>query len=207
MSLEKAIKEHALDYFNVVSGYPISENESLLILGLESNPQRDLDYFEKNNNRLAMKGFEKHVKPRLERIINSFTELRISSEPIGKMGYCLKGTPDFINYKTIAIKTGLGKRGKNSLIINHLFGPRLRFAVLKLNIRLEVPQDYRDEESPFCKDCSICIDECPEKILESYRMVDVTKCLSNIINNPTLIEGKPVNMCDICLNRCPANNI
>ncbi len=207
MSLTEIILDHALNFFDVASGYPISMNESLLILGLESTPQRDLDYFEKFNNRLIMKGFKTHVKSKLEGIINRASELGISTKLVGKYGYVLKGSSDFINYKTMAIRTGLGKRGKNSAIINHAFGSRLRFAVLKLTTLLENHKDYIEKKSSFCKDCSICIDECPEQILKPYRMTDATKCLSNISNNPAVMEGKPVSMCDICLKRCPANKI
>jgi len=207
MNLTEEILDVALTYFDVAGVYRMSTIESALILGLESIPRRNLDDFEKINNILVMKGFAEYVQPGLEAIINRLKELDISAEVIGKYGYTLKGATDFINYKQAAIKAGLGKRGKNTVVLNLVFGSRLRFAALKLDTVLETTIDNPDEESPFCKDCSICIDECPVRILEPYRMLDATKRLANTTNNLALIRDKQVILCDLCLNKCPANEV
>jgi epoxyqueuosine reductase QueG len=209
MNLTKKILDYALNCFNVAGAYPISTAESYLILGLESTPQRNLDEFEKINNRLVMKGITEYIQPRLEIIINRLKESGILAEPIGKYGYASHyaslGTINLISLKHFAIKVGLGKRGKNTVVLNSTFGSRLRFAALKVDVLFETTKDNLDEESPFCRDCSICIDECPVNILEPYRMIDDTKCLSNITNNATVIKDKKLIMCDICLKKCPVN--
>ncbi|MFC1865887.1 4Fe-4S double cluster binding domain-containing protein [Chloroflexota bacterium] len=207
MNLTEQILKYSLTIFDVASAYPISATESCLILGLESTPQRNLDDFSKNNRRLSMNGFAQYVQPGLESIITRLKESGIAAKTIGKYGYTLKGSADFINYKKVAIKNGLGKRGKNTVILNPIFGSRLRFAALKLDTLLETTKDNPDEESSFCKDCSICIDECPVNVLKPYRMIDTTKCLSNIISNVAVVKYKKVFTCDICLKKCPANQI
>jgi epoxyqueuosine reductase QueG len=207
MNLVEQILGYSLIYFDAASIYPISTNESVLIIGLESTPQRNLDDFRKTNNRLLLKGFSEYIQPGLVSIINRLKESGIAAKTIGQYGYALKGRVDFINYKNIAIKTGLGKRGKNTLVLNPVFGSRLRFAALKMGIQMEDTKDCLEEESPSCRDCSICIDECPINVLEPYRMIDFSKCLSNTKRNLAVIDIEEVIMCDICLKKCPANQV
>ena len=211
MNLTQKILDYSLHYFDIAGIYHISTSGSCLILGLESKLQRNLDDFYITNNRLVMRGFAEYVKPALDSIVTRLKESGIEAEPIGKYGYSSRyassGTTTFINLKNVAIKAGLGKRGKSTVVINPVFGSRLRFSALKLETPLETNKDDPDEESPFCKDCSICIDECPVNILEPYRMGDDTKCLSNITHNAAVIKDKKVILCDICLNKCPANQI
>jgi ferredoxin len=205
MNLTEQILDYSLTYFDDAGVQPISATESALILGLESTLQYNLDNFRKINNRLIIKGFAAYVQPSLESIIIRLEELGILARPIGKYGYVLNGAAEFINYKNIAIKAGLGKRGKNTVVLNSLFGSRLRFAALKLDTLLETTKDNLDDESPFCKDCSICIDVCPVNVLEPYQMINSNKCLSN--TNVAAINIEKVTMCDICLKKCPANKI
>ena len=207
MNLTEKILSYALTYFDVAGVYNPLNSKSVLMLGLESTSQRNLDEFEKIDDRLHMTGFAKYVQPGLTLILNGLKEKGVIASVIGKYGYALRGSIDFINYKHAAVKAGLGKRGKNTLVINPVFGSRLRFAALKLDALLEAAEDNPDEESPFCRGCSICIDECPVNILEPHRMLDTTKCLSNITGNVASTKGKRVVMCDICLNRCPANRL
>jgi epoxyqueuosine reductase QueG len=147
-----------------------------------------------------MYGFEKHAAPRLESLLEYIRSGGFSAEPIGRYGYPLKGE---INLKEAAIRTGLGMRGKNTVVLHPEYGPRLRFMAVRTDAPLEslVGTEQADEESPFCRECSICIDECPINALEPYRMPDPSICLSNI--TPKTEEGRSI-LCDICLYRCPA---
>jgi ferredoxin len=204
MNLTEQILSYARTYFNVAGVYRISTTGSALILGLESTPQRNLDEFRHTGNKLFLRGFAEYVQPGLESILNRLEEEGIAAKAIGQFGYVSQGTVDFISYKNAIIKAGLGKRGKNTVVLNPVFGSRLRFAALKLDTLLDTTKDNPDAESPFCQDCSICIDECPVNILEPYRMLDATKCLSNVTS---IVKGKQVIMCDICLKKCPANQV
>lgn len=211
MAIENKILDCSLSYFDVAGLSSISNLESCLILGLESKEQRDLDDFRKINQGLIQQGFAKYIQPRLESIVSALKELGILAKPIGKYGYssirASSTANNFINMKHTAIKAGLGKRGKNTVVINPIFGSRLRFAALKLDTFLEASEDLSDEESPFCKDCSICIEECPVTVLEPYRMIDAPKCLSNITNDMAILKDQKVILCDICLKKCPANKV
>ncbi|MFC1930238.1 4Fe-4S double cluster binding domain-containing protein, partial [Chloroflexota bacterium] len=114
-------------------------------------------------------------------------------------GYPRKGE---FNLKEAAIKAGLGKRGKSTVVLHPKYGPRF------MAIKTDSPPDslvgvvQPEEESPVCHGCSICIDACPVNALEPYRMPDTSICLSN--SSVMTEEQERLIPCDICLHLCPA---
>jgi len=200
MTLDQQITGYAESLFDVVGISRLSSGESLLILGLESTPERNLDEFGHPDGHFQMYGFEKHVAPRLKVLLDFIRSQGFSAEPVGRYGYPLKGE---VNLKKEAIRTGLGRRGKNTIILNPRYGPWLRFMVVKTDAPLEPKADLAqaEEENPVCHGCSICIDACPAGALEPYRMPDISICLSNITKMTE--EGRSI-LCDLCLELCPA---
>jgi len=200
MNVAQQITEHAGSLFDVVGISRLPSGDSLLILGLESTPERDLDEFGRVDGKFQLYGFEKHVEPRLESLLNFIRSQGFSAEPIGRYGYPLRGE---VNLKVEAIRAGLGKRGKSTVVLHPKYGSRLRFMAVKTDALMQPTGDLAqaEEENPLCSGCSICIDACPVKVLEPYRMTDVSCCLSNI--TPKTEEGRSI-LCDICLHLCPA---
>ena len=129
MTIAQQILEYAGSLFDVVGANRLSNTESLLILGLESTPERDLDEFGHSGGNFQIHGFRKHVKPRLESLLKFIRNQGFSAEPIGRYGYPLEGE---INLKEQAIRAGIGKRGKNTVVLHPKYGTRLRFASLPL---------------------------------------------------------------------------
>lgn len=198
----------ALECFDVAGVYNVPDQGSNLILGLETRPERDLDDFGKKDRGIELFGFAKYVQPGLEQVAGKLEKLGVTANILGKYGYALRGEAGFFNYKIAAIKAGLGKRGKNTLVINPVFGSRLRFAALRLDTILETALDEpEDELSPLCRDCSICIDECPLHILKPCSLMDTAGCVSNIAGDVAEVKDNRFVLCDICLHRCPANSI
>ena len=186
MTVASQIVEKAGSLFDVVGVSRLSRGESLLILGLESTPERNLDEFGHVGGNFQMHGFEKHVKPRLESLLNFIHGRGFSAEPVGRYGYPLRGE---VNLKREAIRLGLGKRGKSTVVLHPKYGPRLRFMAVRTDAPLEpVSSVQADEENPVCRQCSICIDACPVNALEPYRMPDASICLSNI--TPVTEDGR-----------------
>ncbi|MFX0069138.1 MAG: 4Fe-4S double cluster binding domain-containing protein [Candidatus Hodarchaeota archaeon] len=78
--------------------------------------------------------------------------------------------------KRLAQLAGLGSFGKNTLIINPIYGPWIRFATILTNAEMA-------EDNPFdrdlCGDCKACIEECPVGALTPYKLDDA-KCLVGI---------------------------
>jgi epoxyqueuosine reductase QueG len=194
------IVEKARSLFDVAGVSRLDNGNNLLILGLESTPERDLDDFGHVGGEFRIYGFEKHVQPRLDELIG-FIELNgYSAEMAGRIGYPLKGE---INLKREAIRNGFGIRGKSTVVLSPEYGHRLRFMGVITDIPFDIPDTgpFLEEENPVCEGCLICIDSCPVNALEPYRMPDPSICLSNI--SPVDEEGRSI-LCDICLKLCPA---
>lgn len=200
MTVARQIVDYARRLFDVAGISGLSSSGSLLILGLESTPERNLDEFGHLDGKFQMYGFEKHVKPRLESLLNFIRGKGFFAEPIGRYGYPLKGE---VNLKEEAIHAGLGKRGRSTVVLHSKYGPRLRFIAIRTDapLGLLTGSTFADEENPVCDECSICIDVCPTKALESYRMPDALLCLSNI--TPVDEDGLSI-LCDKCIHLCPA---
>lgn len=196
----RQITDYAGRLFDVVGSSRLSSGDNLLILGLESTAGRDLDEMGHLDGVFHLYGFKKHVGPRLELIINFIRGQGFSAELVGRYGYPLFGE---VNLKEEVIRAGLGKRGKSTVVLHPKYGHRLRFMVIRTDAPLEplVDSTFAEEENPVCNGCSICIDACPTKALEPYRMPDISLCLSNI--TPVTEDGRSV-LCDICLHLCPA---
>ena len=197
----RAIVDHAESLFDAVGINRLADGNLLLILGLESTEDRNLDEFGRLNGEFQIYGFEKHVKPRLESLVNIISVNGFSAKPLGRYGYPRKGE---FNLKEEAIRAGLGKRGKSTVVLNPGYGPRLRFMAIRTDAPLEplINSPLPDEGSPFCSGCSICIDICPVQVLEPYSMPDTSLCLSNV----DMMGGEESHIvpCDICLHQCPA---
>ena len=200
MTVAQQIVDQAGSLFDVVGVSWQSGGDKLLILGLESTPERNLDEFGHVAGKFQMYGFKKHVKPGLELLLDFIRSKGFSAEPVGKYGYPLDGE---VNLKMEAIRAGLGKRGKSTVVLHPKYGPRLRYIAVRTDAPLEPLTDSvpTEEENPVCNGCTICIDVCPTKALEPYRMPDISLCLSNI--TPVTEEGRSV-LCDLCLHLCPA---
>ncbi len=175
-----------------------STNDTILVLGLVSTPERDLDDFVSEGNKTILRGFARHAKDREDALIEFIRKQGFAAELVGELGYPLHGKP---NLKHLAVAAGLGKQGKNSLVIHPRFGPWLRFMAIKTDAPIATtgPGAYSKEENPYCENCQECIQACPEGILLPYRLVNADHCLAAIS------EGRPSELaiCDKCVVVCP----
>jgi len=199
LKAEKAIMDKAQSLFDAV-GVVSHSGESFLILGLLTTAQRDLDdFFRESRGSLRLRGFEIHAQPKLETLMHFIQEQGLTAELRGRCGY---PRGEDLNLKQQAVIAGLGKWGKNSLVIHPSFGPWLRFMAIKVQAPLTptgLGIDNR-EKNPLCEDCTACIDICPVVVLESYYLRDKANCQASLSLFPQL--GKLV-ACDRCLVACP----
>lgn len=107
-----------------------------------------------------------------------------------------------LSTKNAAYHAGLGVWGKNSLILNPLFGSRLRFDCIITNW---IPGSY---DVPMfvdlCGDCVECLNSCPFNCLEPYK-VDARKCHVKYIDKTN--RDKILPMCPVCQNVCKLNKM
>ena len=195
------IIEFADSTFDVAGATEIPGYGALLVLGLESTPERNLDDFRRLDGEFKLFGFQEYIYPRLKSLISFAKDNGFTAEPVGRYGYPPRGE---INLKQLAIQIGLGKRGKNTLVLHPKYGTRLRFVAVKIDASLElsISPFQTEPKSELCQDCTLCIDACPVKILKPYQITNVSRCLSNV----ALMEEQygALIPCDLCVTACPA---
>lgn len=111
-----------------------------------------------------------------------------------------------VSHKAVARLAGLGWIGKNILLVNPEFGPRLRFATVLTDLELEAdaPLD-RD-----CGACTKCTDACPAKAIKGVVArpypetrevcVDLAACAAKLTEFKAEV-GKDI--CGVCIRVCP----
>lgn len=109
--------------------------------------------------------------------------------------------------KAWAARSGLGRMGKHSNIIDRDLGSFFFIATVITNFELTPDKPVED----LCGDCRLCIVACPTgAIFEEYR-VDANLCISyhTIENRDEEINGVDLNGwifgCDVCQDVCPYN--
>ncbi len=200
VNIEKEIIAEAQRLFDAV-GVTSFDGGSLLILGLETTPERDLDDFLRGGHGIfRLRGFKAHAQPRLDSLIHFIQERGLSAETVGPYGY---PQGEELNLKQQAVAAGLGSWGKNSLVLHPKFGPWLRLMAVKVVGATLFPASSEGdshEETPLCQDCTACIDACPLGILEPYYLRDSNRCEAAFSDLSP--KGKLV-ACDKCLVVCP----
>ena len=203
MNKGEDIIAYARNLFDVVGvARDPSTPDTILVLGLVTTPERDLDDFVlqemKGSRESFWRGFVRYAKPKLDALLEFIREQGFSAELVGKLGYSPSGKP---NLKHLAVAAGLGRQGKNTLVINPRFGPWLRFMAVRTNAPLAPTGSgvYAKEENPDCKSCQRCIEACPVGILQPYRLVDTGRCLAAISGE----RRGELAICDKCVVVCP----
>lgn len=109
-----------------------------------------------------------------------------------------------------AQKSGLGWKGKNSLLLNKSSGSY--FFLAELIIDLPLIYDAPSTKD-YCGTCTRCIDACPTDAIIQDNLIDSSKCISYLTIElkdaiPNTFKGKMKNWvfgCDICQDVCPWN--
>jgi epoxyqueuosine reductase len=202
MSHGDEIIDYARSLFDVVGvAKDPASNDTILLLGMVTTPERDLDDFVSDSKKFIMRGFARYAKDKLDALLKFIRKQGYSAELVGKLGYPLHGKP---NLKHLAVAAGLGRQGKNTLVINPRFGPWLRFMAVRTNAPLQTTGSgaYAKEENPDCKACQRCISACPVQVLEPYRLLDEGRCLASISSE----RRGGLAICDKCVIVCPVGN-
>ena len=127
-------------------------------------------------------------------------------EPNVKGLVCVDTAP--VMDKVWAQRAGLGWLGKHTNLISRDYGSWLFLGELLLDINLNPDPLFIDD---LCGSCSACIDACPTKALEEYK-IEAEKCISykTIEHRGDFIDKKEelhgwIYGCDICQEVCPWN--
>jgi len=110
--------------------------------------------------------------------------------------------------KLAAIRAGLGWQGKHSLLISKKFGTFLALGGIITDADLE---HNTIEESDRCRNCDKCQKACPLAALDQPYVLNVRKCMSNLLADEILpkevqaVMENRVGDCEICQESCPWN--
>jgi epoxyqueuosine reductase len=133
---------------------------------------------------------------------------RIESK-IGSFGYRVFVDSGPVMEVELAQKSGLGWRGKHTLLLNREAGSMFFLG----EIFVDVPFPVDPPVSTHCGECSACIDICPTQAITGPYQLDARRCISYLTiesKAPIPLELRPlmgnrVYGCDDCQLACPWN--
>jgi epoxyqueuosine reductase QueG len=146
----------------------------------------------------------------------------------GCFPYDIKGKADFWGYMClvkIAEAAGIGRVGKNGLLFNSEYGPRLLLGGIVTTASLAEMAWPEKDEKECPENCFVCQEECPVKAIDRSGKVDRIACtkyssrspiFSNmmktgeiphqdiqIINHLTAVDDHSMYQCIKCVSVCP----
>ncbi|MEO8856650.1 MAG: tRNA epoxyqueuosine(34) reductase QueG [Burkholderiaceae bacterium] len=128
---------------------------------------------------------------------------------VGELGYRVFTDSAPVLEGELAARSGLGWRGKHTLVLNREAGSM--FFLGEIYIDLELPRSA--PVSDHCGSCQACIDVCPTRAIVAPYRLDARRCISYLtIEHPGSIPtemrqliGNHVYGCDDCQLVCPWN--
>jgi len=147
--------------------------------------------------------YHKVLRSRLQQLAN-----RIAGE-VGEFGYRVFTDSAPVMEVALATQSGLGWRGKHTLLLNRQAGSMFFLGEILTDLPLPVDKPITEH----CGGCSACIDVCPtQAILGPYRL-DARRCISYLtleLKGSIPLElraliGNRVVGCDDCQTACPWN--
>jgi epoxyqueuosine reductase QueG len=103
-----------------------------------------------------------------------------------------------LSHKHAAQAAGLGRLGKNSLLITPEFGNRAQLVSVVTNLNLEADPLFEDELCP--SKCTACIESCPVQAITVQLQVDQKICRSHL--SLKLPKGQSIYGCRECRKVC-----
>ncbi len=146
----------------------------------------------------------------------------------GCFPYDIKGKGDFWGYMSLirmAEAVGIGKVGKNGLLFNSKYGPRLLLGGIVTTASLPILTWPEKDEKGCPKECFACQEQCPVKAIDKSGKVDRVTCTkysskspiflnmmktgkvpsqdAQMINHLTAVDDHSMYRCIKCVSVCP----
>ena len=190
------------------------ENPDLLLAGVQSAIVLIKNYKNTSVRRLegefkiaryaAGKDYHLVMKERLEKLIGFLKKENPGME-------CYAGVDSRpLAERSLALKAGIGFRGKNTMVIKPGLGSYFFIGVILTNYSFENDSALNWN----CGNCRLCLDACPTQALSEPYSLNATKCISY----KTIEQKDPLRQeelkktegwifgCDICQEVCPYNH-
>lgn len=174
--------------------------ENAIVLGME------MDYHAIDTAPDPPAGIESlNIYAELGEATNKLTDF-IRSKGYQAIGCHPLGGP--ILYPAIAVKAGLGKIGKQGLLITKRFGPRQRLSLISINLTPlpEISQETVDVEQ-YCKKCKRCVNLCPVKAIYDEPIVKENGIVTRIDGEKCIEYFYKTTGCSVCIKECPFHKI
>jgi epoxyqueuosine reductase QueG len=106
--------------------------------------------------------------------------------------------------KRRAVAAGIGRWGRNSLLLHPEFGLWLRPSGVEVMAQMPLTGSDADdsEENPLCRDCNACVEACPEDILDPCFLGEPVGRRAHFGRSELQAVGLQ-KMCELCLIVCP----
>lgn len=113
---------------------------------------------------------------------------------------------ELFSHKMAATCSGLGWIGRNGLLINERYGPRLSFTTVLTDAPLVLDEPM---DSSRCGECTLCVEHCPAQAISGadwsrseplVPLIDHDRCRAQKVGTRKA-EHKP--NCGLCINICP----
>ncbi|NQT55071.1 MAG: epoxyqueuosine reductase [Desulfobacteraceae bacterium] len=99
----------------------------------------------------------------------------------------IKGRGDFWGYLSLvkmAQTVGIGKMGKNGLLFNAEYGPRLLMGGIVTTLKLP-PMAWPQRDEKGCpEECTVCQDQCPASAIDKSGRIDRLACVKYSMKSP-----------------------
>jgi epoxyqueuosine reductase len=147
--------------------------------------------------------YHKVLRQRMQDFANAI------EEKIGHFGYRVFTDSAPLMEVELARKSGLGWRGKHTLLLNRDSGSMFFLG----EILVDVPLPIDEPQADHCGTCQACMTVCPTQAITAPYQLDARRCISYLtIENPDAIPiefrsamGNRVYGCDDCQLICPWN--
>ena len=112
--------------------------------------------------------------------------------------------------KELAVRAGLGWRGKNGLMLNPQYGSFFFLTEIFMDLKLLPDEPFTKD---MCGTCTRCIDNCPTGCIQPDRTLNAAKCLSYLTiemkgsfsEQEMALINDSIFGCDVCQTVCPWN--
>lgn len=140
----------------------------------------------------------------------SLAEIVKGAQPSARIEICVDTNP--LPERKLAVLAGIGWIGKNGCVYVQGCGSWAALGEIVTDAPVEITAEPTRLSQSRCGDCTLCIDACPTGAITSPGVIDRTKCISALTQQPGSIHiehrrafGARIYGCDVCQEVCPHN--